>query len=216
MLCKIATTCYNINMRGIKYLPIKTVNEVKETFDFFKKCAFHTCETECSVSLPMHEIYQAMMENVETKTNIQFYAVYEKEIIGSIIAVKLNDKELFLSIVAVSSKYRGKGIAKRFMTILAKSAKKEGFKNLQINADANNSGFFLKEGFVPYLYVKASSLTTIEEVEDANHDGLEKVALFPFDNMIKFAVPDTNKKWLKPFISCLSDFQAKFTYEKQI
>lgn len=216
MLCKTATICYNKYMRGIKFLPIKTVGDVKDTFDFLKKCAFRTCETECSFSLPMHEIYQAMMQNIEQKNNIQFCAVHDKTIVGGIVAAKLNDQELFLPVVAVGAKFRGKGIAKRLMLLLTKSAKKAGFKQFRTDADINNPGFFIKEGFTPYLYVKATSPTTIEDVEEANSDNLEKISLLPFDDMIKFAVPDTNKKWLKPFIAGLSDFQAKFTYEKQI
>lgn len=203
-------------MKGIKFLPINSVGDIKESFDFLRQCVFQTCATECSFSLPMHEIYQTMMQNLEDRCCLQFRAEYDKQVVGCIVAAKINDYELFLPVIAVDSKFRGKGIAKQLMALLSKHAKKAGIKTYKVDADIINSGFFLKEGFTPYLYIRAIEPSTTEDIKQANTSQLELIVQFPFDNTVKFALPDMDKKWLQPFIVKLKDFQAKFTYERDV
>lgn len=203
-------------MKGIRFLPINSVSDVKESFDFLRKCVFQTCATECSFSLPMHEIYQTMMQNLEDKTPFQYFAEYDKQVVGCIVGAKINDYELFLPVISVDSKFRGMGIAKKLMATLSKGAKKAGLKQYKIDGDIINPVFFIKEGFSAYLYVKAVAPYTITDIKDANGGQLTQIAQFPFDNIVKYAIPSIDKKWLKPFITNLNDFQAKFTYERNI
>lgn len=203
-------------MKTIRYLPINSISDIKESFDFLRKCMFQTCATECSFSLPMHEIYQTMMENLEDRIPVQFFVERDKQVIGCIVGAKINEYELFLPVIAVDPKFRGMGIAKKLMALLSKNAKKVGLRQYKIDGDIINPGFFIKEGFSPYLYVKAVQPLTIADIKDANTGELAQIAQFPFDNIVKYVIPSVDKKWLKPFIANLKDFQAKFTYERSI
>lgn len=203
-------------MRVIKFLPINSVGDIKNSFDFLRKCMFQTCASECSFSLPMHEIYQTMIQNLEDKCALQFYVEHNKQVIACIVATKINDYELFLPVIAVDVKFRGRGIAKKLLAILSKHAKKSGLITYKVNADILNPGFFINEGFASYMYIKAVDPSTLADIKDSNSLELEQVAQFPFDNIIKYAIPSMDKKWLKPFVTNLKNFKAKFTYERNI
>lgn len=203
-------------MKGMRILPIKSINDVKLSFDFLRKCVFTTCATEFSFSLPMHEIYQTMVQNINRKNSIQFYCTYNKQVVGCVVGSKVNNYELFLPVIAVDAKYRGMGIAKKLFLSLSKPAKKEGLRQYKISGDIINPGFFIKEGFSPYLYIKAVFPTTLADVKDANSNLLAQITQFPFDDMVKYVIPNVDKRWLNHFTSKLNNFQAKFTYERSI
>lgn len=157
-----------------------------------------------------------MMQNLEEKYPIQFCAEYEKQIVGCIIAARIDSHQLFLPVIAVNPKFRGKGVAKQLLSSLTKNARKLGLKTYTVDGLTISPEFFIKQGFTPYVYIKAVAPSTLADIKLANTNDLKLVAQFPFDNTIKFAIPSIDKAWLEPFITNLKDFQAKFTYEKNI
>ena len=104
-------------MKGLKIKPIRNIIEVRETFDFFKGSFLHMTETEASVFLPMHEIYQTMVDNLENKKKIQYYAMMDEKVVGCVIGM-VDDaapNEMFLSVIDVDYRLRNAGIATKLL-----------------------------------------------------------------------------------------------------
>lgn len=203
-------------MKGIRISLTKSLHDIKMSFDFLHQCVFQACSADRSFSFPMHEIYQTMLKNYENKTPLQFFAIHDKQVIGCVVGEQRGSHELLVQAIAVDSKFRGMGIAKTLIEKLSKHAKKLGLRHYKVNGDIINPGFFVKVGFTPYLYIKAVRTTTIADIEEANAEQLAQIEQSPYENVVKYVIPNTNKKLLEPFKLKLNDFQAKFTYERSI
>ncbi len=148
-------------MKTVKIEPITDLVQVHTAFNFFKGSFFQTTQTELLAFLPMSEIYQSMIENIQTKNKIQFLAVTDDEPVGCVICqtVENNKGLLIMPILAVKHEYRGEGIATLLLEALMKQAKKKKFTRLKSKSTETSVCFFNKHGFKPFLYAKMNNKT---------------------------------------------------------
>lgn len=205
-------------MKGLKIKPIRNIIEVRETFDFFKGSFLHMTETEASVFLPMHEIYQTMVDNLENKKKIQYYAMMGEKVVGCVIGM-VDDaapNEMFLPVIAVDYRLRDAGIATKLLETIIKRAKAIKVSRLKVRSSASSSGFFKRNGFNIYLYITCYAPLTFEDIKKANQNGLAIVAEDAEEGVVKFIAPKIDEKYLLPFKRKLKDMESDFMMEKRI
>lgn len=205
-------------MKGLKIKPIRNILEIRETFDFFKGSFLHMTETEASVFLPMHEIYQTMVDNLDNKYKIQYYASIDDKVVGCVIGLldKAIPNEMFLPVIAVDYKLRNSGIASKLLNLITKKAKSYKINRLKVNSSESSSGFFEKNGFNIYLYITSYSPHTLQDIKNANENHLEIINENEEDLVIKFIAPKIDNRLLIPFKRKLKDFESEFIMEKRI
>ena len=205
-------------MKAVKIKPIRNILEVRETFDFFKGSILHMTETEASVFLPMHEIYQTMVENLENKKKIQFYAMMNEKVVGCVIGMieDASPNEMFLPVIAVDYKLRDYGIASKLLSIITKRAKSYKIKRLKVRSSSASSGFFERNGFKTYLLITTYPPHNIEDIKNANENDLEIVTEDIDEICVKFIAPKIDEKCILPFKRKLKDLETEFIMEKQI
>ena len=202
-------------MKKLKIKPINNIIKVKEAFDFFKDSFLHMTQTEASVFLPMHEIYQTMVDNLESKTKIQFYAELDEKIIGCVIG-NIKREEMFLPVIAVDYRLRDSGIAAQLLYAVSLYAKKYKVKKLTVRSSVSSSGFFKRNGFNCYLYITAYPPQTTKDIKDANKDDLPIMAEDENQQMVKFLTPKIDNKYILPFKRKLKNLDFDFMMEKRI
>ena len=156
-------------MRSVKIKPIKSINEVKECFNLFKRILLSLNETELGVFTSFHETYQAMIENLDRKQKLQFYADFNGSVVGCVIAVpdRYNTKNLFMPVITVDEPFRRSGIASRLMDTLCKSVQKE-CKKIIIKASPTFGEVLTHLEFKPILCVEPLEPLTIDDVKNCD------------------------------------------------
>ncbi len=204
-------------MKNLKIKPIKNVMEARNSFNFFKNSFLQTSETETNGFLPLHEIYQAMVDNLALKKKTQYYASIDDQVVGCIIGVQneITTNELYLPIFAVDKKFRKTKIATTLLEELERKAKKLKYSCLKVKTSNSSSGFFFKAGFSLFLYVKAPN-NTIDEIKKANKDNLEIVKVYEENNCIKFATQNYDEQLTLNFKEGLSNPEMALWFEKKI
>lgn len=205
-------------MKGIKVKPIRKIADVKAVFAFFKRTYFSMTQTETNVFLPLHETYEGMIENLDRKEKLQFFAEINDEVVGCLIAIPSNEtpNTLYLPVVAVDRNVQGGGVASELFTALQASLKKCPYTMMRLPAIESSSEFFLKRGFTLRLQVKAYPPHTTADIRNANHAGLEPVEDIQGKIKVRFAVPSFDEKLVMPFIRELGNVKIEYIFEKKI
>lgn len=205
-------------MKGIKIKPIKTLNDVKGAFAFFKKSYLTLTESAATFSLPLHETYEGMVDNLERKEKLQFFAMLNDEVIACLIAFPSNETEnaLYVPVLAVESQYRSSGIASRMLSELQKSIAGTRYNLLRIPALEDDASFFIKRGFELRLGVKTYPPHTVQHILDSNLANLEPVEEVKGKIKVRFAVPSFDEKLIMPFIRKLQNVKIEYIFEKKI
>lgn len=71
----------------------------------------------------------------------------DDKLIGGLMLIPLDDKNIRMMQVAVDSKYQGEGVGRELVSYAEKRAKKAGFHNIIMHAMLNVIGFYEKLGY---------------------------------------------------------------------
>lgn len=206
----------------MKILKIEALNDLKklhEAFNFFKASFFNTIQTETIAFLPLSDIYDAMVENLKNKRKLQFYATYENQVIGCVIAQPIKGEKgaLFMPILAISQDYRGGGIASKLLEHLEEQASKQGYFRIKMNSTQTSLNFIKKNKFKPYLYLEVGAPYTLEDVTNAVNDDyilIEKSVGKTIKT--KYLVPfNFDEKDLAPLKKKFKNLNYKILFEKR-
>ncbi len=205
-------------MKGLKIKPIRKICDVKAVFAFFKRTYFSLAQTENNVFLPLHETYEGMIENLDRKEKLQFFAELGGEVVGCLIAIPSNEtpNTLYIPVVAVEANLRSSGVASELFTALQTSLKKCHYTMMRIPAVEGSAAFFKKRGFILRLQVKAYPPHTTEDIRRANKSGLEAIEDIAGKIKVRFAVPSFDEKLAMPFIRELGKVKIEYIFEKKI
>lgn len=205
-------------MKGLKIKQIRNILQVRESFEFFKKSFLHMTQTEASAFLPMHEIYQTMVDNLNSKFKLQYFAELEDKVVGCVIAMVDKEKpsEVFLPVIAVDYKLRDAGIATLLLEEITKSLKKAKFNRIKVRSSATSAGFFIRAGFTTYLYIMAFKPNSVEDIKNANINNLPCVGTDQQRITLKFIAPAIDNKLILPFKRKLKNIASDFLLETRI
>lgn len=201
-----------MNIKRIKYKAIDSTTKVREAFEFFKNSFLFTRQKEDSEFLPMHEIYQMMIDNINQTFMFQFVATHENIVVGCVIASVI-DGEMFIPVLAVDHKYRGSGIASKLLAKITRMAKRAQANIIKIIPSFVSAPYFIKRGFVGYAFVQVPPPANIEHIKAANLSNLELVSAS--ENVAKFNFPVLDKQLLRPF-KVIPGTQISVIFEKNI
>ncbi len=179
-------------MQSLKIICVKDLVEVHTTFNFFKSNFLKTTQTEVLAFLPLSEIYQAMIENMQHNSKLQLLAVVNDQPVGCVICQPLNNKKgvLAMPVLAVKHEYRGAGIATKLLKEIEKNARKKNYFRLITKGTETSLSFFKKHNFQPYLYV---TLDNEIDPDDFKNDLPNEFIL-----TTEYADIDTNLKYMMP------------------
>ena len=85
-------------MKSVKIVPINDLIEVHTAFNFFKANFFRTVQTELIAFLPLSEIYQTMLDNMQEDNKLQFLALAEELPVGCVICQKVDKTTLAMPV----------------------------------------------------------------------------------------------------------------------
>lgn len=155
--------CKENFMKSVKIVPINDLIEVHTAFNFFKANFFRTVQTELIAFLPLSEIYQTMLDNMQEDNKLQFLALADELPVGCVICQKIEKTTLAMPVLAVRHEYRGMGIARKLLEEIEKHAKKKGFLRIKAKSTQTSIKFFAKHNFKPFLYVSLKDESSAEK-----------------------------------------------------
>ena len=206
-------------MRSVKIVPINDLEEMHDAFNFFKASFFQTVQTENIAFLPLSEIYQAMVDNMEAKRRLQFMALMDGKVAGCIICQPIDDDKgaLFMPVLAVNHDLRGAGIASKLLHHLEQRAAKQGYFRLKVKNTATSLNFFRKNDFEPFVYLKVSSPYTLTDVKEA----VSKEWILVEEHVgtmveVKFMLPSSfTEREIRALKKKLKNFDYEILFEKR-
>ncbi len=205
----------------VKITRLNNLQDIKKCFAMIKKFYTHSKTFSSRENCYLKEIYDHLIEGVAEESRFLLVAKMQGEIVGNIIATDQGeyDASLIIKSIMVEKNLRKKGLARKLLNRIIKEAKKRKFKAVKIEERERANGFFVRAGFIPYLYVKIGNGVDIEKVKKGNInnfkiliEGRQKNCYF-----IKYDVEEEAVEEDRQVFKRISDdVDAVFVYEKVI
>ena len=205
---------------GVKIKVVKSVNEVKGVHAFIAeqlKLSIRAGEYE---NFPLVETYGEMMDAVSVQSPLQIKAELSGVLIGHALAV-IDDvtKSAWLRIIMVKRYFQKKGIAQMLLKNIEKTVKKLGFDTLKTLEREGANGFYIRSGFVPFLYVTCKNLDEAKKALEFNAGRLKLLSNeeTPTGVILKFDAEEEAVYSDKKMFNKLSKgISANYVYEKKL
>ncbi len=205
-------------MEEFKLKKIKKLDDVKKIFNFISS-AFYQESIFGEAYIPLHELYEIMVENLVRNKELQFYGVLNKEIIGAVISNVLpyDPKCLEVNILAVRAPYRRSGFASVLLAEIEMLAKRKGFERIRVKHNCGVENFLTKKNYNLLLELAIPETLEIENVLKLNDLALQYVNLTKFNNInfAQYRVENADKRILKYISSNSPLVKATYIMEKQ-
>ena len=205
---------------GVRIKTVKSVNEVKAVHGFIAeqlKISIRAGEYE---NFPLVEAYGDMMDAVEKQSPLQIKAESSGVLIGHALAVIDEEtKSAWLRTILVKHFFQKKGIAQKLLKTIEKTVKSLGFDTLKAVEREGANGFYIRAGFIPYLYVTCKDPQDIESVKELNNGRLKILEENQTSKgyVIKFDVEEEAVYSDKKIFNKLGKgISALFVYEKKL
>ena len=205
---------------GVKIKIVKTVNEVKLVHAFIAeqlKLSIRAGEYE---DYPLVEVYGQMMDAATSQSPLQIKAESSGVLIGHALAVIDEEtKSAWLRTILVKHFFQKKGIAQKLLKTIEKTVKSLGFDTLKTVEREGANGFYIRAGFIPYLYVTCKTKQDVERVKSLNNGRLKVLEEQQTSKgyVIKFDVEEEAVYSEKEMFNWLGNgISALFVYEKKL
>lgn len=205
---------------GIKIRNIKEIQEVKEIHNFISEQIKLTVRVGVFENFPLVETYNEMIDAFQTNSKLQIKAELAGVLIGYALATfDKETKQAWLKVIMVKGQFQKKGLAQKLLKEMEKRVKSVGAVVLKANEREGTNGFYIRSGFVPYLYVTASKKDSFEKVLGYNNERF-KILEEKEENgnyFVKFDVEGEAVYYDKSEIYKLAkDVESRFVYEKRL
>lgn len=205
---------------GIKIKNVKTIQEIKSAHSFIAeqlKLSIRSGEFE---NFSMVEIYNEMVDALQGIKGLQIKAEISGVLIGyGLVSIDDISKSAWIKVILVKRYFQKKGIARKIIKTLEKNVKSLGFNTLKTLEREGANGFFIRAGYIPYLYVNCKTdeeALMVEECNKGRFKILEKSKndlgyTFKFDVEEEAVFADK-----KAFNKLGGNINSFFVYEKKI
>lgn len=208
------------NMRSLKIICINDLIEVHTAFNFFKSNFLKTTQTEVLAFLPLSDIYQSMVDNMQQNSKLQLLAILDDQPVGCVICQPLEGKKglLAMPILAVKHEYRGAGIATKLLEEIEKNARKKNYFRLITKGTETSISFFKKHNFQPYLYVTLDNEIDPDDFkDDLPNEFILTTEYANVDTHLKYMMPEnTDENIFKSLTKKYKKINFEIYFEKRI
>ena len=199
---------------------MKNLKQAKEVFSFITASQKIDSVLYENVFLPLHDLYNTIVDNVYTKSPLQFYAKREKNIIGAMVSRPLpyDNTNLHLQIFSIHKQYRKNGFANAMLCETVNLAMQNHFKKIRVDHINQSAGFFEKRNFKLFLEIFIpENLTSVveEKIFDMNLN-LTSIKSYNSLHIAKFEVEKYTRQILFAIKKISPELKAKFVFEKAI
>ncbi len=172
-------------MDEIKIKKIKNLNDVKTIFNFMSSTFLQETIKYGEAFVPLHELYESMIDNLTHDKDLQFYCVVNKQPVGVVISTPLpyDSKALMLNIIAVKDEFRRSGIANVLLAEIEMIARRKGYERIRVRHNYGAERFFAKNNYALYLELAIPESLEIESVLKLNNLGLQYKSLTKYNNI---------------------------------
>lgn len=207
-------------MEELKLRKIKGLDDIKKVFNFISSTIFNDILKNGDEFVPLHELYETMIDTFVKNKEFQFYGTIGKEIAGAVVATILpyDPKCLMIDIITVSEKYRRNGIAQVMLAEFEMVAKRKGFERVRVLHNHVAKPFFVRNNYDLFLELAIPESLEVEDVIKLNNLALSysKITKFNQINFVEYNI-DVADKRIKRYISKNTPLvKANFIMEKYL
>ena len=203
----------------IKIKPLKNIQDVKEAHRSILEEFKITLRDGCDYKFENVETFNKMLQLLNENKKFQLKAECRGVFLGCAVALDpdFEEKSIFLRVLIVKKGVQKMGIARRLLKEIEKVLKKKGFNTLKVMEKEGSNGFFIRAGFIPFLYVSSTEKQDIEKIKEANTQNFKILKEYEEDgrHVLKFDVEEEAVYQDKKKFKKISDrIKADFIYEK--
>lgn len=207
-------------MEELKVRKVKNLDDVKKVFNFISSAIFNDVLKNGDEFIPLHELYETMIDTFVKSRELEFYGTVGKTIVGAVVSTVLpyDPKCLFVDIITVSENLRRKGIAQELLAELETIAKKKGFEKMRVLHNSHARPFFERNKYSLKLELAIPETLEIEDVIKINNLALKSSNILKFNNInfVQYNVSVADKR-IKNYIAKNTPLvKANFIMEKKI
>ena len=205
----------------MRITPIKTIDDVKKVYKFLTDRYNEDTRENVFIPFPLAETYVGMMYQVENNLQLQLKAEDHGKLMGFVTAQDKdhNNGDVYIQAIVVKKEFLKVGVGKVLLKSIEQDIKKAGYKNIKIQEREGSNVFFIKSGYIPYLYVYSPDETSANKVKAGILNRMEFVEQFKKDDwfVLKFDVlGEPVCRYKKYFASLGESISAEYIYEKKI
>lgn len=191
-------------MDEFKLRKIKSLDDTKKVFSFISSNIFQDILRNGDEFVPLHELYESMIENLVKNKDLQFYGTLGKNIISAVVSRVLpyDPKCLVVDIITVKDIFRHNGFANLMLAEIEMIAKRLGFERIRVLYNHNACPFFKRHNFELFLELAIPETLQIEDVIKINNLALQskKITKYNDINFVEYDVSTADKR-IKSYIS---------------
>lgn len=168
--------------------------------------------------VPLHDLYELMIENLSKNKELQFYGTFDKYIMACTISTPLiyDTKTLSIDVIYVSSPYRRNGFAKMMLAEIEMIARKMGYERIRTKFSPKLNLFFASNGYELFLELAIPESLDIEDIMKINNLSLKYNRINKYNNInfVEFNVSEVDENILKYISKNTPLVKANYIYQK--
>lgn len=205
---------------GIKIKDVKSIQEIKNAHSFIAEQMQNNIRIGDFEKFSMVEIYNEMIDALQGPKGLQIKAEIAGVLIGyGLVTIDSATRSAWLKVILVKRHFQKKGTARKLIKTLEKNVKSLGFNTLKTVEREGANGFFIRAGYIPYLYVQCKTTEEALMIEDFNKDRFKIIEKNKTANgyTFKFDVEEEAVYSDKQgFAKLGGEISAIFVYEKKL
>lgn len=202
----------------MEILHVKTKEELLNFYYFVSSVFYEDAVEHQEHYHPMYNQYEKLLEQYNQDKELILY-IKEDDLIIAAIAIKdLKEKEATGSVLAISKKHRGKGLALRLLTEIENKLKAKGIEKLTLGARFRACGVYIKAGYKPMLLIQVSDFAKIDLIKEANIFNFELINEYQTETngAVFYNVTEIDKNIIDHFENNVPTAKASYIFTKKI
>lgn len=194
------------------------MNDTKKIYNFVTNSLYYETCTHEEYFIPLHDLYELMIENLSKNKELQFYGTFDKYVMACMISNPLiyDAKTLSIDVIYVSSPYRRNGFAKMMLAEIEMIARKMRYERIRIKFSPKLNLFFAKNGYELFLELAIPETLDIEDIMKINNLSLKYNRINKYNNInfVEFKVSEADENILKYISKNTPLVKANYIYQK--
>ena len=200
---------------------LKSIEDVKQTYKFIVDNFKESLKEDYLEDFSLMSTYKKMMQLLEDKKGFQFKAEIYGVVVGAVVAYydQFHNDSISIATIVVKKPFQKQGIARQLLKKLETQAKKKGYTRIKIKETERANGFFIRNGYIPYLYAFAKSEEDVETLKEQNIRNFKVLEQIPLEKEILLRM-DVDEEIVyrdkKHFNKISKNISAEYIFEKKL